>query len=411
MRTHGTIARLRIFALCVTALAASPTTRGQNVVDSSRQSAVAPPISLDADAVRALLWRAPRLERPAGDCPEAARIRAKLDRHVRDFLDGFPFRSFHMTLGISGHESCFGHPDEMFWALSLAVPVLPDKTATRVRDFLRRQLTARPPWEVDGFEHRAGRPRESYAVPDHLRSDGRARATNAFGVYALWAWTHWAGGGDELTPARWRTIRSRMEPILANDYRFDIRRHHERDEAEQLNGDLAGVIGCLRLARGAGDKTTESRALSRAVQMLALRINLERVNPRLLEASKTSASHSLHAAKLARWIDLAPCVGFALRELTDGVAVRRLAAFREARNAWHVAFGPRLIGGENYTSPPHFSRALFDAAVFVEWLDARQISSFVDVEWCRGDYYLIAKCVWALWALEGRKWDEDVGNR
>ena len=70
--------------------------------------------------------------------------------------------------------------------------------------------------------------------------------------------------------------------------------------------------------------------------------------------------------------------------------------FREARNGWHLAFGDRMIGGENYTNPLHFSRALFAGAVFVEQLPAEQIMGFVDVPWCKGDFYFIEKCALAL---------------
>src|SRR4051812_38141826 len=48
---------------------------------------------------------------------EAQRIARKLEQHVNEFLDGWPWMPFQHTLGISGYEVYFNHPDEMSYAL------------------------------------------------------------------------------------------------------------------------------------------------------------------------------------------------------------------------------------------------------------------------------------------------------
>jgi hypothetical protein len=70
-----------------------------------------------------------------------------------------------------------------------------------------------------------------------------------------------------------------------------------------------------------------------------------------------------------------------------------------------MAFGDRLIGGENYTNPPHFARSLFAAGALVEHLDAEQLRHFIDVPWCEGDLYFIEKATFALWVTGGRRWE------
>lgn len=80
-----------------------------------------------------------------------------------------------------------------------------------------------------------------------------------------------------------------------------------------------------------------------------------------------------------------------------------LKSFREVRNGWHLALGERMIGGENYTNPLHFSKALFDGAVLVEALPAEQNFWFVGVRWCKGDFYFIEKCVYSLWVGGNRR--------
>jgi hypothetical protein len=183
--------------------------------------------------------------------------------------------------------------------------------------------------------------------------------------------------------------------LLGSAYRFDPIARHTHDEAELLNGDLAGAIAAARLARTNRDTAIEQQALTRARELLELRVNLERVNAGILEATDTTTKR-LHTGKLARFCALTPEVGEAVRTLTGGCGAAHLRNFRLARNAWHLAFGDRMVGGENYTNPLHFSLALFAGAVFVEQLPPEEIASFVDVPWGKADFYFIEKCALAL---------------
>jgi hypothetical protein len=106
----------------------------------------------------------------------------------------------------------------------------------------------------------------------------------------------------------------------------------------------------------------------------------------------------LHVHKLARYCRLTPEFSAALIQHDGGAAKQRLQAYRAMRNGWYLAFGDRMIGGENYTSPPHFSRALFAGAALIEKLPADELASCVDVPWCKGDLYFVEKCVLALMA-------------
>jgi hypothetical protein len=197
-----------------------------------------------------------------------------------------------------------------------------------------------------------------------------------------------------------------MKPLLETEYKFDISKNdHTNDEAEKLNGDLAGLLGLARLARMTRDIAVEREAITKARQLLEVRINLERVNSKILEKTHAATKH-LHNFKLARYCDLVPEIGEALRTRSAGCGAARLKNFREERNGWYLAFGDRMSGGENYTNPLNLPRALFAGAVFVEQLPAGQIISFVDVPWCKGDFYFMEKCAYALWAGAGRPWEK-----
>jgi hypothetical protein len=93
---------------------------------------------------------------------------------------------------------------------------------------------------------------------------------------------------------------------------------------------------------------------------------------------------------------MTPELAAAVRERTDGLAATRLELIRRRRPGWWLAFGPRFVGGENYTSPPDLSRALFTGAAMVECVPADTLLQWTDVPWCEGDMYFIEKCAIAL---------------
>jgi hypothetical protein len=354
--------------------------------------------------VSEFLFRTPKFGAPPSS-PQATRVAAKLDAHINEFLDGAPWMPFHHTLGISGYEVYFNHPDELFYALSIAVPCLPAPTAGRLRQFLKTQLDVSPPFAQEGFDNRTGHPRESYDVPNVLRVRGRGEADSAFGVYTFWAYVYFTGDTNAVK-AYLPAVRQRVKPLLEGNYKFDLAKSNSnRGEAQKLNGDLAGLIGLLRLSRYAGNSADEEQTLAQVRELMELRVNLERVNPNLLEKSNL-ASKSLHNARLLRYCQLVPEVGDALVKLSANCGARNLKAFREERNGWFLAFGDRVVGGENYTNPLHLPWSVFAGATFVEQLPAAELFGFIDVPWCKGDFYFIEKCLFALWAGAGRPWTE-----
>jgi hypothetical protein len=379
----------REFLLATAAAGLAPTAAAQNVITAASVGPVLDPVTLTAADAEAVAEVPPSPRRAPG-----GRLAEKLARHVGELLDGWPWRPFHFTHGISGYEAFFAHPDELFYSLSLAQALLPFDLGRRVSEFLTPRAKETPPHAESAAEPKGGRPRERYDVPEAVRRPGPFPARSLFGVYALWQAAYRCG-----VPARdhWPAVLKRVGPVLEKEYAFDVRKVHTKDEAERLTGDLAGLIGFVRLARweGIGDRQAEKRGLERVRQVLELRVNLERVNPRVLEPTDSTTA-KLHAAKLARYCGLVPEVGAALAKHTDGAAAKRLAAFREPRPGWWLAAGDRLIGGENYCSPPHLSRAVFAGAALVERAPAAELSGWVDVPWCAADLYFVEKAALAL---------------
>lgn len=391
-------------AVAVTAAIPGVGARAQNVVSDTDATRTVEPITVTDEQVEKLIATYPLFDgRYAKDDKEAARIAKKLNEHVREFLDGYPWAPFHMTHGISGYENYFDRPGEMYYALGVAAPYLEEKLAARVRKFLDAQVKEDPPFHPrDPLS--GDRRRELYAVPDELDQPRARPMRNYFGPYAYWAYLRYGKPARERRIGFVRGLGIIRPWSYFPDpprYDFDLKRtDYRRDEAQSLNGDLAGVLAYVRMARDADILDWEPQARALLKNLLQLRINLDRINPRILGPTQSTTGH-LHIYKLARYCDLPPEVGLMLAETTDGLAAARLKAFREARPGWHMAFGDRYIGGENYTSPPHMSRAMFAAAAFIEKLPADELLRAVDIPWCKGDFYFIEKCVYALWASAG----------
>jgi hypothetical protein len=327
------------------------------------------------------------------------RILAKLEAHLDEFASGPDLLPFHNTLGISNHETYFDHPDEVFYILSLAYPLVREGLQQKIKLRLAAQLETDPPQGVDGYDRALGRPRESYTVPDSIRAKGRRKAADTFGVYALWLYCHRV---DRAAAAsHYEAAKKRITPLMATPYPFvPDKLDYRNDEAQRLNGDLAGLIGFARLAKLQKDDANYERTIDRLRDVLDLRVNLERVNSRIVEPTQSTTAH-LHAHKLSRYCRLTPEIAAALNSHDGGMAKQRLQAYRRMRNGWYLAFGDRTIGGENYTNPPHFVRALFAGAALIERLPPDELASYVDVPRCKGDLYFIEKCALALLAASG----------
>ncbi|HYE19466.1 MAG TPA: hypothetical protein VEA69_13530 [Tepidisphaeraceae bacterium] len=63
---------------------------------------------------------------------------------------------------------------------------------------------------------------------------------------------------------------------------------------------------------------------------------------------------------------------------------------------WHHAWGERMIGGENYVSPPHLAWGVFTGMAVTEGMSREELARRVDVPWCKGDLWFVQKVVGVL---------------
>ena len=335
---------------------------------------------------KALLDQPPVVAKLAPDAP--GHVMSRLRAECLAVVDGWPWRPMFHQLGISGAETHFDHPDELFAVLSDAAAVMGGAEGDRVKLFLKQRLAESPPYAVQGFDRALGQTRERYDVPERLRAKGRTAAKDAWGVHAFIRYLD-STADKEALAQHWPAIRTRMEELLTKDYVLDPRKPvFAKDETARLNGDLAGLYATMHLAQRAGDAATATLAKQRCEKLLQLRLDVERVNGAILEPTER-ATKGLHHARLGRYLHLCPTLMQLLR--ADGSALQRVRPFREARPTWWLAFGDRMVGGENYTNSPEFPRALFATSAYLEVVPSAELAKWLDVPWCRADLYFIER--------------------
>jgi len=372
----------------------------QNVVVEGGGGRVLPAVEVSTHQVEGLVNRVPDLARTADDSSTRL-LSSVLQAQINLLVEGWPWMALHHTLGISGAEVYFDHPDELFLSLAMAIPRLPEPLAEKADHLLAQCLTSAPPYGIEGFDRRAGRARESYDVPPPLRLPGRGRPHGALGIYSFWAYAHY-GKHSKLPADHWPAIKSRLQPLLQQPLTSGSRGGEQADDApERLNADIAGLIGGARLARMVNDVAMRQSILPCLRRFLEARVNLERTNALVILKTNAATKH-LHNVKLARYCAMVPELGLFLAEADGGCARERLREIREARPGWYLAYGERLIGGENYTNPLHFRRALASGAALVEQLPGEVLAGFVDRPHGAADLYFIEQLVLTLWSLAGR---------
>jgi hypothetical protein len=101
-------------------LGALDTGRAQNIV-ATTDGAIVEKRALTADEENVF-------DAPLAPPPKAPRLpereRTKVNAEVTALIDGWPWRPFFHQLGISGSETHFDHPDELFHAMAAAFPFL-----------------------------------------------------------------------------------------------------------------------------------------------------------------------------------------------------------------------------------------------------------------------------------------------
>ena len=201
-------------------------------------------------------------------------------------------------------------------------------------------------------------------------------------LYALWAYACYRDRWDRVLP---------LLPSLEQRFRSELSEPPPDGPADadaativRLNGQIAGLIAYDRLLQRAGEVAKAQSVRERLARWVTERVHLERADPRL----QTRVGHH---ARIPRYEDLVPELSRLLADFAGESLERNTQDLDRELPVWYQAWAERLIGGENYVSPPALSRGLF--TVMADGLQAEpaRLSKYLDQPWCRADLYYIEK--------------------
>jgi hypothetical protein len=232
-----------------------------------------------------------------------------------------------------------------------------------------------------------GRRREHYDFGPGMKQSAQGRlsyAANIEDLYGIWAYAHFADAWDKVLREKDR-IRKVFADFAAKPIRFS-HDDNQNDAAERLNAQIAGTLGFVRLMRKAGEEADAERAAVRLTELVTERVHHERADSRLIRRSGQS-----HNSKVPRYVELVPEVSLLLRQSADEKLRYHVQGLASQLPVWYQAFGERMIGGENYTNPPHLARGLFAALADGLQLPPGELARYLDQPWCKTDLYYVEK--------------------
>jgi outer membrane protein assembly factor BamB len=332
------------------------------------------------------------------DSSLAQQLRQRLDAEVLELADGWPWAPFIVELGISGEERHFERTAQTMQIISLALPYLSGPVRRRAIARLDSLFDGGAPLSKPLHDNKAKR-REFYNLGPGMVEFAEKPVKSGVGiedVYGVWSYAHYAERWNrviKLVP----DVRRICEDFVAGGFRFS----HEgtNDDAEHLNAQIAGLLAAIRIMERAGEMVVAEKARQWLAAMVTERIHHERADGWLIRPTRV-ASKGLHQAKVPRYVDVVHEVASMLSEFASEELRANVRALTTGLPLWYQAFGERMIGGENYISPPHLARGLFMIGADGGVLGLDQLACKLDQPWCEADLYYIEKMCGILRRLE-----------
>jgi len=268
--------------------------------------------------------------------------------------------------------------------LAMALPHLSAATRERTIAYLDRRFAKGVPLKSPAANMK-GRRREYYDLaPETLdRVAGQQYKSEADDLYALWAYAHYADRWPQVL-AEIEAIRTLFDAdVTAKPVQLDASTG-TTTAVETVNKQIAATLAYGRIVRHSGDEAEFQRAARRLGAMVTERVHCERADQRL----QTGRGHY---KKLARYAALVPETGHILALHAGDNLRENLNDIDRELPVWYQAFGERLVGGENYISPPCLGRDVFLAMAYSGHRPDQQMTRYLDQPLCRADLAYIAK--------------------
>lgn len=344
---------------------------------------------------------------PPADSPLRRQLLARLDAAVRELIEGHPWAPLMVQLGISHESPEFWRADHAMTIVAQALPHLPADTRRQAVAWLDEQFEAGVPLTRNTYEIQRGRRREPYDIGPAMTGGhqfagvyGRTRP-GIEGLYALWAYAQYADRWDQVLGRR-TAIEQMIDRFLSEPFEFSHPGNRVLptgdievlggNAPERLNGEIAGLIGGIRILAVLGQHQRLARAYAALAERVTERVHHEKADTCFVRRDDFGA----HSARMPRYLSLTPELGAILRQYAGDTMNAHLDALVRQLPVWHHAWGERLVGGENYINPPHLARAMFAALAEGKGAAAEELARYIDQPWCRADLYYIEKLAAAL---------------
>jgi len=332
------------------------------------------------------------------DSDLARDLRSRLEAHVIELVSDGPWAPFIVELGISGEERHFWRTSQTMQILSLSLPHLSPYVRAYAIAHLDNMFESGMPLTELAHTHDANR-REPYDLGPGMTEFAAKEIiynANIEDLYALWTYAHFADRWDKVLTQKDRIAQ------LFNDFAnrpFNFKHNGTNDEAEHLNRQIAGTLAAAAIFSKAGDNDALAKATNLLAKMLTDRIHHERAYTWLIRPTR-QASKGLHQAEVPRYVGLTPELGKILSDHARNNLSKNVRALTTGLPLWYQSYGERMIGGENYISPPHLSQGLFNALANCTDTTPMDLAKKLDHPWSKADLYYIEKLTATLRKLD-----------
>jgi len=347
------------------------------------------PLTMGPEQVGPYVQSPPAATRKHAKTSLAAALRRRLDDEVLELVEGGPWAAFIVELGISREERHFWRTAETIQTVALALPHLSPAVRAKAVKYLDELVEAGCPLETPVFSAPQARRREAYDLGPGMKAFAARRPRQEATVedlYALWAYAHYADRWEKVLPQA-KAIGKLLAGHADGEVKFDHRDPYN-DSAEHLNARIAGTLAAARILGKAGATDGARRAASRLAELVMHRVHHERADTELIRGT---GGRRGHAAKVPRYIGLVPELSAVLREHAGKQLTRNVRGLMAGLGVWYQALGERMIGGENYISPPHLARGMFAALADGVGASPEELAAKLDHPWCKADLYYIEK--------------------
>jgi hypothetical protein len=364
-------------------------------------------VEVTTDDAMALLKAVAPAEVEQASTPLAKALRERLDSEITVLVEGGPWAPFIYEMGINGTQFSFDRSADAFGTVAMALPHLSPATRTKALAYLNKMYAAKVPFTNLVDKSTDGKRREYYQASPYMLEraneifswDRDRKNAKPEDLYALWAYAHFADKAKAVAQrAQWIDDVYKQLPdidkVLSEKPYTD--KKHPMPEVLAFNRHIKALVGYGRLLMMMNRESDAQKVAHRLSDLLARRVTYEISNDEFFAELGES-----HLDGVPRYNHLTPEIMWILKrkvdkEQMDGI----LHYYRYKEVTWPLAFGQKIVGGENYIHRPELPHGIFRAMAYADYASPEELARCLDQPWCHADLYYMDKLAAVLQQLD-----------